>query len=55
MENLTKEQKQPPVVILQQANFYNKSILSLWLRVIRTSDQGGFFHKFSFTDIFQQY
>ena len=29
MQNLTKEWKQPPVVILQQAIFYNLFILSL--------------------------
>ena len=40
MQNLTKEWKQPPVVILQQANFYNIFILCLWLRIIRRSDQG---------------
>ena len=37
---LTKERKQPPVVILQQAIFYNIFILCLWLRIIRRSDQG---------------
>ena len=35
---LTKERKQPPVVILQQPNFYNIFILRLWLRIIRRSD-----------------
>ena len=40
MWNLTKEWKQPTVVILQQANFYNLFILCLWLRIIRRSDQG---------------
>ena len=34
MHNLTKEWKQPPVVILQQANFYNIFIPCLWLRII---------------------
>ena len=37
---LTKERKQPPVVILQQAIFYNIFIQWLWLRIIRRSDQG---------------
>ena len=32
MQNLTKERKQPPVVILQQATSYNIFILCLWLR-----------------------
>ena len=41
-----KERKQPPVVILQQAFFYNISILCLWLRIIRRSDQGVFFINF---------
>ena len=35
MLNLTKERKQPPVVILQQVIFYDISILCLWLRIIR--------------------
>ena len=52
MQNLTKEWKQLPVVILQQANFYNIFILCLWLRIIRRSDQGVKFINFSFTDIF---
>ena len=47
MQNLTKEWKQPPVVILQQANFYNIFILCLWLRIIRRSDQGVWFMNFS--------
>ena len=47
MQNLTEEQKKPPVVILQQANFYNIFILCLWLRMTRRSDQGVYF-----TDIF---
>ena len=34
MQNLTKERKQPPVVILQQGIFYNIFILCLWLRII---------------------
>ena len=52
MQNLTKEWKQLPVVILQQTNFYNIFILCLWLRIIRRSDQGVKFINFSFTDIF---
>ena len=40
LQNLTKEWKQPPVVILQQANFYNIFILCLQMRIIRRSDQG---------------
>ena len=40
MHNLTKQRQQPPVVILQQAIFYNIFILCLWLRIIRRSDQG---------------
>ena len=40
MQNLTKEWKQPPVAILQQASFYNIFILCLWLRIIRRSGQG---------------
>ena len=38
MQNLTKERKQPPVVFLSQAIFYNIFILCLWVRIIRTSD-----------------
>ena len=40
LQNLTKEWKQPPVVILQQANFCNIFILCLWIRIIRKSDPG---------------
>ena len=40
LQNLTKEWKQPPVVILQQANFCNTFILCLQIRIIRRSDQG---------------
>ena len=39
MKNLTKEQKQPPVVILQQSIFDIIFIRCLWLRIIRRSDQ----------------
>ena len=53
MQNLTKEQKQPPAVILQQAVFlqYIYSVL-----VVKNHQnirsRWGFFHKFCFTDIF---
>ena len=40
MQNLTKEWKQPPVVILQQVVFYNTFILCLQLRIIKRSNQG---------------
>ena len=40
MQNLTKVWKQPPIVILQQAIFYNRFILRLWQRIIRRTDQG---------------
>ena len=40
LQNLTKEWKQLPVVILQQANFCNIFILCLQIRIIRRSDQG---------------
>ena len=46
MQNLKKEWKQPPVVILQQANFYNVFILCLRLRIIRRSDEGVWFMNF---------
>ena len=39
-QNLTNQWKQPIVVILQQANFYDIFILSLWLRIMRISNQG---------------
>ena len=38
-QNLIKEWKQPPVVILQQLNFCNIYILCLKIRIIRRSDQ----------------
>ena len=47
MQNLTKQWKQPLVVILQQANFYDIFILCLWLRIIKRSDQGVWFMNFS--------
>ena len=40
LQNLTKEWKQPPVVIVQQAKFCNIFILCLQIRIIRQSDQG---------------
>ena len=40
LQNLTKEWKQPPVVILQQTNFCNIFMLRQRLRIIRRSDQG---------------
>ena len=40
MQNLTKERKQSPVVILQKWTFYNTFIRCLRLRIIRKSDQG---------------
>ena len=46
MQNLGKEWKRPPGVILQQKNFYNIFILCLWLRIIRRSDQGVYFMNF---------
>ena len=52
-QNLTKERKQPPVVILQNSIFYNIFIRCLWLRIIRRSDY--LVYEFSFTDIFQRY
>ena len=48
MQNLTKKWKQPPVVSLQQANFYDIFILFLWLRIIGRSDQGVYFLNFPF-------
>ena len=46
MQILTKERKQPPVVILQKSIFYNIFILCLWLRIIRRFDQGVQFMNF---------
>ena len=40
MQNLTKKRNQPPVVIPQQAIFYNIFIVSLWLTIITRSDKG---------------
>ena len=59
MQSLTKEWKQPPVVILQQLIFYNISIWCLWLSIIRRSDQGVQFMNFPsqifFNDINRDY
>ena len=46
LQNLTKEWKQPPVVILQQVNFCNIFILCLQIIIIRRSDQGVQFMNF---------
>ena len=46
MQNLMKEWKQPPAVILQQANFQNVFILCLWLRIIKKFNQGVQFMNF---------
>ena len=35
MQDLTKEWKQPPAVVLQKTNFYNVFILWLWLIIIK--------------------
>ena len=55
MQNFIKERIQLPVVILQQATFYNIPILYLRLRTIRSSDQGiqfmNFFSQILFNDI----
>ena len=47
VQKLTKERKQPPVVILQKSTFYNIFIRCLWLRIITRSDYGVY--------IFQRY
>ena len=39
MQNLTKERKQLPVVIMQQSIFYKIFIRCLWLRIMGRSDQ----------------
>ena len=51
-QNLTQDQKQPSVVILQWVVFYNVFILCLLPRIVRSSDQGVLVHEFSITDIF---
>ena len=57
--NLSKQRKQPLIVILQQAIFYNIFILCLGLRIIRRSDQGVQFLNFPsqifFNDINHDY
>ena len=45
-QNLTKERKQPPVVILEQAILYSIFILCLCLRFIGTSNQDAQFMNF---------
>ena len=46
MQNLTKERKQPPIVILQESTFYYTFIQCLWLRIIWRSNQGVQFMNF---------
>ena len=46
VQNLTKERKQSPVVILQQTIFYSIFIPCLWIRIICRSDQGAQFMNF---------
>ena len=46
LHDLTKQQKQPLVIILQLTNFCNIFILCHWLRIIRRSDQGVQFTNF---------
>ena len=53
MQNLTKQWKQPLVVILHQANFHDIFILCLWLRIIRRSDQDVYFMNFPSQIFFQ--
>ena len=54
MQNLTKERKQPPVVILQQAIFYN--IYSMIMAKNHQKIQSmGLVHEFSLKDFFKQY
>ena len=55
LQNLTKESKQPSVVIPQQAIFCNTFILCLQIRMIRRSNQGvqlmNFFSQILFNNI----
>ena len=55
LQNLTKEWKQPPVVILQQADFCNIFILCLQIKIMKRSDQGvqlmNFLSQILFNDI----
>ena len=47
VQNLTKEWEYTPVVILQQASFYNIFLLCLWLRIIGRPDQSVQFMNFA--------
>ena len=53
MQNLTKERKQPPVVILQQVVFYNVFVLAA--KNHQKIRSRCLVDEFSFADIFQQY
>ena len=46
MQGLTKERKQPLVIILQQVIFHNIFILRIWLGIITRSNQGVWFMNF---------
>ena len=46
LQNLTKDWKQPPVVILQKSIFCNIFFRWFWLRMIRTSDQSVYLMNF---------
>ena len=52
MQNLTKEWKQPPVAILQQASFYNIFILCFVVKNHQKIWSRYLFNEFSITDIF---
>ena len=58
-QNLTKERKQRPVVVMEQAILYSIFILCLCLRIIGTSNQDAQFMNFplhiSFNDISNGY
>ena len=51
LQNLTKEWKQPPVVILQQVNFRNIFILCLLVRIIKRVQLMSFPSQIFFNDI----
>ena len=51
MQNLMKEWKQLPIVIMQQVIFHNMLIPYLWLRIITRCDQGVQFMNFFFSQI----
>ena len=51
LQNLTKEWKQPPVVILQQVNFHNIFILCLLVRIIKRVQLMSFPSQIFFNDI----